>query len=77
MNKEDILKEIRDLEEKITRIRENKSVWTNFWAGSTYNHGPYLRRLAIKKAQAKIRRLRTKLWNIFFFRGDWLNLPYH
>jgi hypothetical protein len=61
MNKEEILNQIAELERKIALAREDKSVWTNFWAGSTYNHGPYLRKLFIQRSRAKIKRLRAKL----------------
>jgi hypothetical protein len=61
MNKGDVLNEIAALEEKIVKIKEDKTVWRMIWAGSTYNHGPYLRRLAINRMRAKIRRLQAKL----------------
>jgi hypothetical protein len=31
------------------------------WEGSTYNHGPYLRRLETKRLKAKLKRLQKKL----------------
>jgi hypothetical protein len=61
MNTQEILDQIAELERKIALAKEDKSVWTNFWAGSTYNHGPYLRRLFIQRSKAKIKRLRAKL----------------
>jgi len=36
MNKGDVLNEIAALEEKIVKIKEDKTVWRMIWAGSTY-----------------------------------------
>jgi len=43
MQKQNILKEIAELESKILQAKEDKTQWRMIWAGSTYNHGPYLR----------------------------------
>jgi len=69
MQKQDILNEIAELERKIALMKEDKSVWVNFWGG-TYNHGPYLRKLAIQRMRAKLRRRVNKLRGIFSSGGE-------
>jgi hypothetical protein len=58
-------KEIEDLIQKIDAriefLRNDRTVWTMAWEGSTYNHGPYLRRLEIKRLKAKLRTLNKRL----------------
>jgi hypothetical protein len=58
-------KEIEDLIQKIDAriefLRNDRTVWTMAWEGSTYNHGPYLRRLEIKRLKARLRTLNKKL----------------
>jgi hypothetical protein len=61
MSKDDLLKEIQDMEARIAFLYQDKTVWRMAWAGSTYNHGPYLRKLEIKKLKAKVKRRRAKL----------------
>jgi hypothetical protein len=60
-----IRKEIEDLIQKIEAriefLRNDRTVWTMAWEGSTYNHGPYLRRLEIKRLKARLRTLNKKL----------------
>jgi hypothetical protein len=60
--------EIQDLIGKINNriefLTTDKTVWTMAWEGSTYNHGPYLRRLEIKNLKAKLKRLEKKLAKI-------------
>ena len=60
--------EIQDLIEKINNrvefLKNDKTVWTMAWQGSTYNHGPYLRRLETKRLKAKLKRLEKKLAKI-------------
>lgn len=58
-------KEIQDLivkiDNRIEFLKTDKTVWTMAWEGSTYNHGPYLRKLEIRKLKAKRRNLEKKL----------------
>jgi hypothetical protein len=58
-------KEIEDLIQKIDAriefLRNDRTVWTMAWEGSTYNHGPYLRRLEIKRLKARLRTLNKRL----------------
>ncbi len=65
MTKEEQIKEIeteiKELEAKVERLSNDNSKVTMMWAGSTYNHGPYLRRLEKNKAKAKIKRRKIKL----------------
>ena len=49
------------MESRIEFLKTDKTVWTMAWAGSTYNHGPYLRKLEIRKLKAKIKRRSAKL----------------
>lgn len=49
------------MEARIAFLYQDKTVWRMAWAGSTYNHGPYLRKLEIKKLKAKVKRRRAKL----------------
>ena len=62
MNKiQQLQTEIRQMESRIEFLKTDKTVWTMAWAGSTYNHGPYLRKLEIRKLKAKIKRRSSKL----------------
>ena len=57
--------EIRDLivriDNRIEFLKTDKTVWTMAWQGSTYNHGPYVRRLETKRLKAKKKSLEKKL----------------
>ena len=57
--------EIRDLivriDNRIEFLKTDKTKWTMAWEGSTYNHGPYLRRLETKRLKAKKKSLEKKL----------------
>lgn len=62
MNKiQQLQTEIQRMESRIEFLKTDKTVWTMAWAGSTYNHGPYLRKLEIRKLKAKIKRRSAKL----------------
>lgn len=62
MNKiQQLQTEIQQMESRIEFLKTDKTVWTMAWAGSTYNHGPYLRKLEIRKLKAKIKRRSAKL----------------
>jgi hypothetical protein len=52
---------IEQIEKRIEFLKTDKTVWTMAWEGSTYNHGPYLRRLEVKRLKAKLKRLQKKL----------------
>ena len=52
---------IEQIQKRIEFLQTDKTVWTMAWEGSTYNHGPYLRRLEIKRLKAKLKRLHKKL----------------
>lgn len=52
---------IEQIQKRIEFLQTDKTVWTMAWEGSTYNHGPYLRRLEIKRLKAKLKRLQKKL----------------
>ena len=57
--------EIQDLivriDNRIEFLKTDKTVWTMAWEGSTYNHGPYVRRLETKRLKAKKKSLEKKL----------------
>jgi hypothetical protein len=52
---------IEQIQKRIEFLQTDKTVWTMAWEGSTYNHGPYLRRLEVKRLKAKLKRLQKKL----------------
>jgi hypothetical protein len=52
---------IKQIKERIEFLKTDKTKWTMVWEGSTYNHGPYLRRLETKRLKAKLKRLQKKL----------------
>ena len=52
---------IEQIQKRIEFLQTDKTVWTMAWEGSTYNHGPYLRRLEIKRLRAKLKRLQKKI----------------
>ena len=63
-----IAREIQDridnIDHHITCLQNDSTVWTMAWAGSTYNHGPYLRKLEIRKLKARRKTLEKKLTKI-------------
>ena len=61
MTMQEILDLIQKMEARIEFLKHDRTVWTMVWEGSTYNHGPYLRRLETRKLKAKLNRLRTRL----------------
>jgi hypothetical protein len=52
---------IEQIQKRIEFLQTDKTVWTMAWEGSTYNHGPYIRRLEVKRLKAKLKRLQKKL----------------
>jgi hypothetical protein len=52
---------VEQIQKRIEFLQTDKTVWTMAWEGSTYNHGPYLRRLEVKRLKAKLKRLQKKL----------------
>ena len=61
MTRQEILDLIQKMEARIEFLKHDRTVWTMVWEGSTYNHGPYIRRLETRKLKAKLNRLRTRL----------------
>ena len=61
MTQQEIQNLIVKIENRIEFLKTDKTVWKMAWAGSTYNHGPYLRRLEIKRLKAKRKNLEKKL----------------
>ena len=59
-----IQEQIKAIEDRIEFLKQDKTVWTMAWAGSTYNHGPYLRKLEIKRLKARLKTLTKKLQNV-------------
>lgn len=64
MTKQEIQDLIGKINNRIEFLKNDKTVWTMAWQGSTYNHGPYLRRLETKRLKAKLKRLEKKLAKI-------------
>ena len=64
MTKQEIQDLIGKINNRIEFLKNDKTVWTMAWEGSTYNHGPYLRRLETKRLKAKLKRLEKKLTKI-------------
>ena len=64
MTKQEIQDLIGKINNRIEFLKNDKTVWTMAWEGSTYNHGPYLRRLETKRLKAKLKRLEKKLAKI-------------
>jgi hypothetical protein len=62
-----ILEQIKAIEERIEFLKNDKTKIVSVWAqpeGCTpWNHGPYFRKLEIKKLKARLRTLRKKLPN--------------
>ena len=52
---------IQKMEGRIEFLKTDQTVWTMAWAGSTYNHGPYLRKLETHRLKARLKTLRKKL----------------
>ena len=61
MTQQEIQDLIVKIDNRIEFLKTDKTVWTMAWEGSTYNHGPYLRRLEIRKLKAKRKNLEKKL----------------
>jgi hypothetical protein len=52
---------IQKMEGRIEFLKTDRTVWTMVWAGSAYNHGPYLRKLETRRLKARLKTLRKKL----------------
>jgi len=61
MTTQEIQDTIIKIGNRIEFLKTDKTVWTMAWAGSTYNHGPYLRKLEIRKLKARRKTLEKKL----------------
>ena len=61
MTKQEIQDLIIRIDARIEFLKTDKTKWTMAWEGSTYNHGPYLRRLETKRLKAKKKSLEKKL----------------
>ena len=56
--------QIEAIEKRIEFLKEDRTKWTMAWKGSTYNHGPYLRRLEIRRLKGRLRTLQKKIQKI-------------
>ena len=63
MTTQEIQDTITKIDNRIEFLKADKTVWTMAWAGSAYNHGPYLRKLEIRKLKARRKTLEKKLPN--------------
>lgn len=61
MTRQEILDLIKKIDDRIEFLKNDRTVWTMAWEGSTYNHGPYLRKLEIKRLKGRLRTLNKKL----------------
>jgi hypothetical protein len=61
MTRQEIQDLIIRIDARIEFLKMDKTKWTMAWEGSTYNHGPYLRRLETKRLKAKKKSLEKKL----------------
>jgi hypothetical protein len=61
MTKQEIQDLIIRIDTRIEFLKTDNTKWTMAWEGSTYNHGPYLRRLETKRLKAKKKSLEKKL----------------
>ena len=61
MTRQEIQALIIRIDNRIEFLKTDKTKWTMAWEGSTYNHGPYLRRLETKRLKAKKKSLEKKL----------------
>jgi len=61
MTTQEIQDTITKIDNRIEFLKTDKTVWTMAWEGSTYNHGPYLRKLEIRKLKARRKTLEKKL----------------
>jgi hypothetical protein len=61
MTPQEIQATITKIDNRIEFLRTDKTVWTMAFAGSSYNHGPYLRKLEIRKLKARRKTLEKKL----------------
>lgn len=61
MTRQEILDLIQKMEARIEFLKHDRTVWTMVWEGSTYNHGPYLRKLETKRLKARLKTLNKKL----------------
>jgi len=60
MTTQEIQDTITKIDNRIQFLTTDKTVWTMAWEGSTYNHGPYLRKLEIRKLKARRKTLEKK-----------------
>jgi hypothetical protein len=56
--------QIEAIEKRIEFLKQDRTKWTMAWEGSTYNHGPYLRRLEIRRLKGRLRTLQKKIQKI-------------
>jgi hypothetical protein len=63
--REEIEAQIRTIGERLEFLKTDRTVWVSAWAGpkgyTSYNHGPYLRKLERNRLNAKLKTLRKKL----------------
>jgi len=61
MTRQEVVDLIQKIEARIEFLRTDTTVWTMAWEGSTYNHGPYLRRLETRRLKGRLRTLNKRL----------------
>ena len=61
MTRQEVVDLIQRIEARIEFLKHDKTVWTMAWEGSTYNHGPYYRKLETKRLKARLKTIQKKL----------------
>lgn len=61
MTTQEIQSTITKIDQRIEFLKTDKTVWTSAFAGGGYNHGPYLRKLEIRKLKSRRKTLEKKL----------------
>jgi hypothetical protein len=67
MTQAEIQAAIATIDHHIECLKADSTVWTMAWAGSTYNHGPYLRKREIRRLKAKRKTLEEMLGREHYF----------
>lgn len=61
LSKQEVTDLIQRIEARIEFLKNDRTVYTMAWEGSTYNHGPYYRKLETKRLKARLKTLQKKL----------------
>jgi hypothetical protein len=64
MSTQEVIDVIQRIEARIEFLKNDKTVYKMPWEGSTYNHGPYYRKLETKRLKARLKTLNKKLQKI-------------